>query len=139
MKLFFLRVAANLQYLATIRCFIVEAATVLVAEPSVIPRLELAVDEAATNIIVHGYRGQSGRIEVEVGREGPDLIVCLRDDAPPFDPTTVPPPDLSRSPLEWGPGSLGLYLIRQIVDEIHYHRTTTGGNELTLIKKGILA
>jgi serine/threonine-protein kinase RsbW len=129
-----LRLPAELKKLATLRRFIEDASTTLQASPLVILDLVQAVDEAATNIIVHGYAGQPGEIEVEIDRYGSRLVICLRDRAPVFDPTRAPPPDLSL-PLEKRPiGGLGIFLIRQSVDEIHHQPLASGGNELTFVK-----
>ncbi len=95
----------------------------------------LAVDEAATNIIVHGYGECGGSIAVSVERLADELIVQLRDEADPFDPHCVPAPDL-RMPLEErGPGGLGIFLMRQLVDEVRHRTIGVRGNELTLVKK----
>ncbi|MEZ4515985.1 MAG: ATP-binding protein [Chloroflexota bacterium] len=50
----------------------------------------LAVNEAVTNILVHGYRGRPGNVEIGIERAGNDLIVILRDQAHAYDPTAVP-------------------------------------------------
>jgi serine/threonine-protein kinase RsbW len=94
-----------------------------------------AVDEAATNIILHGYRGQPGEIEIEMDQDHGALVVCLRDRAFLFDPTRVPPPDLTL-PLEARRvGGLGVYLIRQFTDQMTWRATPDGNNELTLRKQ----
>jgi serine/threonine-protein kinase RsbW len=129
-----LRVAARVEHLAEIRHFVERAAAALGAGQEAIDDLVLAVDEAATNIVVHGYQGQPGLIEVEVRREGQALLVRLRDGAPPFDPTQFPLPDVTL-PLEMRPlGGLGVFLMRQSVGDMTYRVTPEGGNELTLIK-----
>ena len=53
------------------------------------------MDEAVTNIIMHGYRGAEKPIEIDMAREGDDLVVRIYDEAPLYDPTAEPPPDLS--------------------------------------------
>jgi serine/threonine-protein kinase RsbW len=132
---FVVRVAAKLENLAIIRGFIRLTGVTLGADRDEISDLVLAVDELATNVIVHGYRGESGPLEVEVDREGDMLVVHLRDEAPPFDPTSVPPPDLT-IPLEERPlGGLGIHLTRKHVDEISHQALPEGGNELTLKKR----
>jgi anti-sigma regulatory factor (Ser/Thr protein kinase) len=76
---------------------------------------------------------------VVVQRSGADLIVILRDRAPTFDPTTVPPPDLTL-PLEQRPiGGVGLHLVRHMVDELRHRPRPGGGNEITFVKKAIFA
>lgn len=128
---------AELQSLAAIRHFVEDAATELGADPEILPTLVQAVDESATNIVVHGYRGRPGTIDVAVTREGSTLGVRLRDQAPLFDPTSVPPPDLDL-PLEARPiGGLGVHLARRCVDEMIYRVTPAGHNELTLLKRNV--
>jgi serine/threonine-protein kinase RsbW len=130
-----LRISAELPNLATIRRFVQEAMMTLNAEDVVIDDMQAAVDEAAANIIVHGYQGQPGNIEIEVWKEGEALVVRLRDQAPLFDPTTVPPPDLTLPLEERFLGGLGIHLIRHFTDTMTHRVTSEGGNELTLMKK----
>lgn len=131
------RFTAELKNLAAIRQFVEQQAEALQTNPDVIPDVVQAVDESATNIILHGYRGGPGNIEVEVEQAGADLVIRLRDRAPTFDPTQLPPPDLTL-PLETRPiGGLGVYLTRQMVDEISHRALPQGGNELTLVKKTV--
>jgi serine/threonine-protein kinase RsbW len=130
-----LRTTAELGNLATIRRFVLEEATSLGAGRAAIEDMSQAVDESATNVIVHGYESQPGAIEVEVAREGDDLVVRIRDYAPPFDPTTYPSPDLTL-PLERRRfGGLGIHLSRECTDAVIYRVTPDGANELTLLKK----
>ena len=79
-----LRVPADVKQLALIRRFVEEQALALsVAEPDVYD-LVLAVNEIATNIVIHGYRGQPGEIEIEMRAVGSGVEICLRDQAPAF-------------------------------------------------------
>ena len=131
-----LQTTAELKNLSQIRDFIETSVTTLGFEPDIIPNIQLAVDEAATNVMLHGYQGQGGSLEIEVERLKGDLLVYLRDEAPPFDPTTVPPPDLTL-PLSQRPiGGLGVHLVRRAMDEVSYRVTASGGNELILVKHG---
>lgn len=130
-----LTIEADLSHLATVRQFITEHARRRCADENALYNLVLAVDEAVTNIIVHGYRGQSGLIHILL-EEGPDrLVVTLRDEAPPFDPTQVPTPDLNQPLEKRKPGGLGVYLARRLTDQMVYRRLPEGGNELKLIKQ----
>lgn len=130
-----LTIDAKLDCLSTIRRFVRGYAEGWGMHPEATADLVLAVDEAATNIIVHGYRGQDGIINVEIEQDGDALVVYLRDSAPPFDPTTLPPPDLSL-PLEKRPlGGMGVFLLNGLMDDVRHKVTSEGGNELTLIKK----
>ena len=129
-----LRITAEFRDLARIRRFVQDTATALRCDSSAVQDLILAVDEAATNIIVHGYQCQPGPIEIEVRQIGDSVMVRLRDQAPLFDPTLVPPPNIEL-PLEQRPfGGMGIHMIRQVVDELFYCATPDGANELTLLK-----
>jgi serine/threonine-protein kinase RsbW len=134
-----LRLAAETENLAEIRCFVEEMASTLGLDPAMIPNVILAVDEAVSNITAHGYQGQGGVVEIEVGREEDALVIRIRDEAAPFDPTIVPPPDLTMPLEQRTPGGLGIHLIRQTMDEMTHCITPQGGNELTLVKRGIRA
>lgn len=130
-----IRVPAERKQLAFIRDFVEQQAEGILVDPREKGDLIQAVDEAATNIIVHGYQDGPGEIEIEVRRKPAQLTVCLRDHAPIFDPTRVPPPDI-HLPLEQRPvGGLGIYLIRQCVDGFSHRVGEAGGNEIVLVKR----
>ena len=130
-----LRAAAQPAELARIRRFVEQQAAELDVDPDIVPDVIEAVDESATNIIKHGYRGSPGTLEVELAVSAGTLVIRLRDHAPVFDPTTVPPPDLSL-PLERRPlGGMGVHLTRELTDEMRHRSTTGWSNELTLVKR----
>lgn len=130
-----LQVTADLKNLAAMRTFVENQVAALGADPNVVSDLALAADEVVTNVIVHGYGGNPGVIEIEVRQEGADAIVLVRDSAPPFDPTNVSPPDLNAPLEERQPGGLGIFLVRQFTDQVLYCPTPQGGNELILKRK----
>ena len=130
-----LQVAASLEHLSDIRDFVRAVGSGAGMDADSLAETLLAVDEAATNIVMHGYSKCSGSIIVEVESTTEALIARLRDAAEPFDPCCVPAPDLD-VPLERRrPGGLGIHLMRQFVDEIHHRVIGERGNELTLVKK----
>ena len=129
-----LRIAAQVENLATIRDFVAQHAFTMGVPPKVLDPVILATDEAATNIIVHGYKGQPGEIEMTVSAIARELHIRLRDTAHKFDPNTLPAPDLTLSLEERPIGGMGVYLMRRCTDEIRYRALPAGGNELTLIK-----
>ena len=132
-----LTLPAELKQLAVLRQFVEDTAAGWQAQAGKVEDVILAVDELATNSTVHGYKGQAGTIEIGMRRRGADLEIVLRDRAAAFDPTTVPPPDLTL-PLELRPiGGVGLHLVRHMVDELRYRPRPQGGNEITLIKKAV--
>ena len=96
--------------------------------------LKLAVDEACTNIVVHGYAGRSGgRMAVAFECDGDRTTVIIRDGGHAFDPESLAPPNLEAGVDEREPGGLGWHLIRASVDEFRYE-SDSAGNRLTLVK-----
>ncbi len=97
--------------------------------------VQLAVDEAATNIIEHGY-GQEcpNRIDVtcEILENG--LKVMIYDDAEPFDPASVPDPEINVSLEDIKPRGLGIFFMRKMMDDVKYEASSDHGNTLTMIK-----
>jgi serine/threonine-protein kinase RsbW len=130
-----LEIPADLYQLTVVRQFVAEKAASLGAEPGAVDDLVLAVDEIVTNSICHGYRGEAGIVEIELRADGDSLEVSVRDSATLFDPTLVPPPDLSMPLLLRPPGGMGLYLARELTDAITYRRTADGRNEVKLVKR----
>lgn len=132
-----LRIPATVNELAAVRRFIRQQGDQAGADPRVVADIVQAVDESVTNVILHGYRGKEGsvevEVEVEVGQSGKTLVVRLRDQAPVFDPTLVPAPDITASLDERPLGGMGVFLARVMMDSVTYERTKDG-NELTLVK-----
>jgi serine/threonine-protein kinase RsbW len=133
------RYAATLENLGDIREFVNVAAQAYGVDESAIADLCLAVDEAATNVVLHGYGEKPGDLDIEITADHDALVIKLSDRAPHFDPTTRIP-HAPEARLEQGEvGGWGLHLIRSVVDEVRHRATSEGGNELTLIKSGVVA
>jgi serine/threonine-protein kinase RsbW len=131
-----LSVEARLENLARVRAFVAEACRKAGAPAETCSALTLAVDEACTNIIEHAYAGTAGgAIEIAVETAPEELRVTLLDRGRPFDPSAVPPPDLTAGWKERPVGGLGWHLIRASVDDVDYEPGPDGGNRLTLVKR----
>jgi sigma-B regulation protein RsbU (phosphoserine phosphatase) len=93
----------------------------------------MAVNEACANIIRHGYRGDpAGAIELEIINNDREVIVRLRDYAPPVDPERLRPRNLD----EPRPGGLGTHFISTLMDSCRFLPPPQGtGNLLELRKK----
>ena len=104
--------------------------------PRAILELQVVLDEIVVNITRHGYGGESGKpINVELLLTTGMLEVRIEDEAAPFDPLTVPEPDLSRPAEQRPPGGLGVYLIRRLMDDVHYERKND--KNLLLLRKRV--
>jgi serine/threonine-protein kinase RsbW len=116
--------------------FVTHAATVAGLGSTAVYAVEMAVDEACTNIIEHAYGGEGrGNIECKCQINDGELTVILRDHGCPFDPSSVPEPDIEASLEDREEGGLGLYLIRKLMDEVHFEFTSDAGNVLTIVKR----
>ena len=115
--------------------FVMQAAAEAGLSESEASRCQLAVDEACTNIIEHGYEGED-RGKIQIGCDvGPgELTITLQDWAKPFDPTTVPQPKLNTPVEDLGIGGLGIYFMRQIMDAVEFSYEN-GSNKLVLVKR----
>jgi len=134
-KKFRLDIAATLAQLSEIRAFVGDCAAELGLEEPAIEDLKVCVDEAATNIVKHGYRNEKGRLSVEVYREANEIAVRITDHAPPFDPEAAPPPELDLPLRERPVGGMGVHLIKTLTDGLTRRVGPNGGNELVLRKK----
>ncbi|GAB4578778.1 MAG: hypothetical protein Fur0022_15150 [Anaerolineales bacterium] len=97
--------------------------------------VELAVDEACSNIIEHAYKGEDlGNIECTCETTGRGLRIIITDYGHPFNPALVPKPDLNSSLENRRKGGLGLFFIDQMMDEAQYEFSPEK-NTLVLFKK----
>ncbi len=96
--------------------------------------LNLALEEAVTNVILYAYpAGVDGLVNIEAVLREHSLEFIITDSGVAFDPTAVPEADTTLSAAERAIGGLGIHLVRQIMDEVHYQRLDDK-NILTLIK-----
>ena len=130
-----LRIPADLARVADVRALGREVAAAARAPVACLDDLVPAVDEAATNVIRHGYRGGPGWLEVSAALDGDRIVVELEDAAPLLDPTLVPEPDLSVPPERRRPGGMGVHLMRLAMDELHHAPRPGGGNILTMARR----
>ncbi len=82
-----MRIPADLERLAELRAVVREVAEGCDAPADCMGDLVQAVDEAATNVIRYGYRGEPGWIDLTAELVGDDIVITLEDEAPEFDPT----------------------------------------------------
>ena len=103
--------------------------------PDVIFNLNLVLEEAVVNIINYAYpKEEHQSIYLSASLHEGSVIFVLTDTGKEFDPTMVPDADISLSAEDRQIGGLGIFLIRQIMNEVKYERIE-GKNVLTLEKK----
>ena len=127
--------AAYLESLRDFREFIKEhCAGVLGVTDEVLYDVQLAVDEACTNIITHGYADMDpGSVILDLEIDSDKLTLSLTDFGHSFESGSTPVPDIDASIEERELGGFGLFFINQSMNEIDY-RVTEDGNTMILTK-----
>jgi serine/threonine-protein kinase RsbW len=126
---------ATLDDLAAIRQFVRRVCAGCGLIGPALEELIVAVNEATSNIVRHGFQGRPADITVSVTCGQNAVQVTLLDQGPAFDPDSAPRPDTTL-PLEQRPfGGMGVQLMRELCDGLQYRRDPGGRNELCLVKK----
>jgi serine/threonine-protein kinase RsbW len=98
--------------------------------------LQLASDEAASNIIKHAYECDArGIIQVSCEMEEDKIVIAMRDEGKPFNPARAKRANLKLPLSERQVGGLGIYLIHKLMDDVHYVSSSREGNLLVMIKR----
>jgi len=126
--------AAEVESLAPFRSLIDQACEAAGVNDETCYDIKLAVDEACTNIIEHGYAGmEPGSIVLSVQYGARQVVVRLTDFGRPFEPSEPPTPD-AQAALDSGKlGGFGLFFIYRSMDSVSYE-SSVGGNTLTMVR-----
>lgn len=127
---------AKFEHLDEIRDFVGKIAREGGFSDKDIYNIQLATDEAASNIIEHAYEGVSnGILDLSCGMAGDGITIILTDYGESFDPSVVPMPNLKADLSERKIGGLGIFLMRKLMDEVHYEPRKNKSNILTMRKR----
>ena len=130
-----LEMASQARFLAAARAMINNLAQRLGFNEIHCGQISLAVDEALCNIINHGYeKNPDGRIWLNVWTHDgqiPAIRIVIEDRAKQVDPNTIK----SRNLEDIRPGGLGVYIIREVMDEVRYEKREGGGMRVTMVKR----
>jgi serine/threonine-protein kinase RsbW len=123
------------QSLASISEFIFRAAQRAGLDSKATYAVQMAVDEACTNIIEHAYGGEGkGTITCSVGIDPTSLTIQLEDQGKPFNPKKIKNPNTHLPLSRRKEGGLGLFFIRQYMDEVRFEFSAGQGNRLIMVK-----
>ncbi len=126
---------AKFEFLDEIRDFVAGIARHGGFSDKEIYSLQLAADEAASNIIEHAYEGiADATLDIACDMQGDAIVITMRDEGITFDPSKVKQPNLKAKLSERQIGGLGVYLMRKLMDEVHYE-SEGKSNTLTMIKR----
>lgn len=114
---------------------VVEAAETTGLDERAVYHCQMAVDEALTNIIEHGYalEGDDHSIEVITAVSPGTFLITITDDSPAFNPLEHEAPDPDEPLDSREPGGWGIYFIRRLMDDVTYQRVDNT-NQLILAK-----
>ncbi len=128
--------AAKFEYLDEIREFVGAIAREGGFSDKDVYNIQLATDEAASNIIEHAYEKiRDGVLELSCGMRDDLITIVLVDHGESFDPSEIPLPDLKADLSARKIGGLGIFLMRKLMDDVHYEVKPNHSNVLTMIKR----
>lgn len=133
-----LTVPGRFEYLAQIAEFVTQTARDAGLSDDDVFHVEMAVDEACSNIIEHAYADFAGEIDLMCSVPEPGrLDIVIHDRGQPFDPALVPVPQVGDSANldTMQEGGLGLYFMRKLMDEVRFVFSPEQGNTLYMVKR----
>lgn len=133
---FSLRVNSRVERLAEIADFIADAACACGLNEDQTYEVQMAVDEACTNVMEHAYRGKpEGTIDIVCVKRSNDFVVTIQDFGVRFDPRKVESPKTSDPLSKRRIGGLGLFFMRKLMDCVEFDFSPGRGNRLTMTKR----
>lgn len=124
---------ARLDNLERMFTFIRAAASKQGFDPSLVNKIQLASEEALVNVISYAYPAGGGTLEIVCDNLPDRLQITVIDSGKAFDPLALPDPDINAPMEKRRIGGLGIYLMKQIMDEVSYARENER-NVLTMVK-----
>ena len=102
-------------------------------------QIQVAIEEIIVNIVSYAQLSEDDGIEVrcEVLENPLRVVLQFLDGGVPFDPLAKEDPDTSPEALVEREGGLGIFLVKQMMDEVSY--VYEGGKNTLTIKKQLLA
>ena len=125
--------SASVEELAGIRAFVFERLTSQGLDSNTAQSLCLAVDEACSNIILHGKDLNASRLIIDVEYSNGVCRIRIKDNAKTFDPNSVKSPDMMTYFKSFSYGGLGIELMRRIVDGMIYEQADAKNQWNTLL------
>lgn len=132
-----LSIPATVENIQHVTAFVNEQLEAYCCPPRAQLQIELAIDELFANIAHYAYAPGIGSatVRVEVVQEPLAVIITFIDQGVPFDPLKADDPDITLSAQERQIGGLGIYMVKQSMDEISYEYRN--GQNILTIKKHI--
>jgi serine/threonine-protein kinase RsbW len=135
-----LRIQSRTELLTDIRTFVADAALRIGFTEDEVGKIELAIDEACTNIIKHAYKyNPDGIIEIRISTTQDSdtpvkFVVDIFDSGISFDSSKYSAPDMKEYFKKLRHGGLGIVLMKKLMDEVEYGQIVGEKNSIRLIK-----
>lgn len=135
-----LRIQSRTELLSDMRTFVSDAARRFGFSENEVGKIELAIDEACTNIIKHAYKfNPDGIIEIRISSQKGDssptkFVVDIYDSGISFDSSKYTAPDMKEYFKKLRHGGLGIVLMKKLMDEVEYGHMSGQQNSIRLVK-----
>jgi serine/threonine-protein kinase RsbW len=133
---FALHVPSSTANLSMIRDFVGKIGMQAGLDDMEVARLEMAVDEACSNVMEHAYQSDATKeVSIRAVVDESVLRIVVIDTGKGFDPAAVEQKKLEDLISAKRTGGLGMRLIKSFMDEVHYAMVPGEKNELTMVKR----
>ena len=129
-------------YLAYIRGLVADLARKIGFPEEEVAKIEMAVDEACSNVVEHAYASKKEwcwqhrdpEIRMDVRAEKTSLVIEIHDHGQKFDFAGYRPDNIEDRIKKMMPHGYGVFIMRKFMDEVHYSSNDETGNTLRLVK-----
>jgi anti-sigma regulatory factor (Ser/Thr protein kinase) len=131
-----LTVAGRYDEIKTICQFVMQGAAAAGLDETAVFHIELACDEACTNIIEHAYGGEdNGSITISWQVEAGMFVITLKDNGRAFNVDQIPAAPDTDNIENIKIGGLGIHFMRKLMDDVQFSTEPPTGNKLVMKKK----
>ncbi len=130
-----LEIVSNSSNLVKIRKFVSDIAVTAGFIEEDVSKIELAVDEACSNVVRHAYKGRDNfKIDIEVVYDTKKLSVTVTDKGKGFDPKEFEVPEMKDYLQKFHVGGLGIHLMKELMDQVEFEIKPNQKNQVVLTK-----
>lgn len=130
-----LKIPSKTDNLELIREFVSRIASKVGFNCEDVNKIELAVDEACTNVIKHAYeKDEKQSIDIAIKIDYNKFTIIITDRGKGFDITKIKTPDMKEYLAEMRVGGLGIHLIHSLMDELNFNIKPGVKNQVKMVK-----
>lgn len=131
-----LRIPSETDNLELIREFVSKVASKIGFDSDDVGKIELACDEACTNVIKHAYDTQNNKksLDVLIKIDFDRFTLIVTDHGKGFNPENIKMPNMKKYLAELKVGGLGIYLMKTLMDEVDYNIKPGVKNQVKMVK-----